>query len=620
MRQRLSGLAEQVASLETDSYRATLEAFIYTVLLSAPLPLALKVASDLLSTTNASAYVYSASEALRHLASIAGVLELARQLLVPDGLAEAHFGWPRKITRRIHRGLLWREIVFLPLIYVAIQMGGAGMRLDSPDALQAYNNSFGRLIFFIATVVLGISLLALFRPRQRRHLIDEADKRWLWAHRLYMYAYPVIVLGTIVPALLAILGFYITGYLLSFQMLHMVWLLTFVMILGGMLSRWNATSHESRAAGDDAQPQEASAQIRQLFRFVLILVMFIGTYSIWSQAVPGLQIMKRIQIWPRIVLLEGGRDDLLPASTAAEPASTVAATPAPAEGAAAVPAVPGMVMPTDASGDDRDPAESSPLTLWKLGESLLAVAITLMLVRNVPGLLELTLRKKKVLDSGARIAVSTLIRYTLMILGMSIAFGLLGISWTKIQWLAAALTFGLGFGLQEIVANFVSGLILLTERPIRVGDAVTIGNLQGRVSRIQIRATTVAMWDQSEMIVPNKEFVTAKLINWTLSDSRRRIEIPLRVAYGANLEKVKEVLLRVATDHPDVLRDPPPQALLLEFGDDALKFELRYFVDFGMGLRTRDELHMRVDHAFREAGIEFALPRLNIEIPRRGSR
>jgi potassium efflux system protein len=203
---------------------------------------------------------------------------------------------------------------------------------------------------------------------------------------------------------------------------------------------------------------------------------------------------------------------------------------------------------------------------------------------------------------------------------VSIAFGLLGISWSKIQWLAAALTVGLGFGLQEIVANFVSGLILLMERPVRVGDAVTVGNLQGRVSRIQIRATTITLWDQSEMIVPNKEFITTKLINWTLSNSRRRIEIPLRVAYNADLEKVKRILVQVAKEHPDVLKDTEPQALLLEFGDDAIKIELRYFVDFGMGVRTRDELQMRIDRAFREAGIEFALPRLNIEIPRRRPR
>jgi potassium efflux system protein len=175
------------------------------------------------------------------------------------------------------------------------------------------------------------------------------------------------------------------------------------------------------------------------------------------------------------------------------------------------------------------------------------------------------------MDSGARIAIATLVRYAAIIIGVSVAFSLLGISWSRIQWLAAALTFGLGFGLQEIVANFVSGLILLTERPVRVGDAVTIGNLQGQVARIQIRATTVTLWDRSEMIVPNKEFITTKLINWTLTDSRRRLDILVRVAYGSNLPLVKKTLMDVALANPNVLEDPPSKVLLLEFGDDALK-------------------------------------------------
>jgi potassium efflux system protein len=254
------------------------------------------------------------------------------------------------------------------------------------------------------------------------------------------------------------------------------------------------------------------------------------------------------------------------------------------------------------------------LTSSHLLQALLSAIITGVLVKNIPGVLELLLLKRTMLDSGARIAFSTLSRYAIMILGIIITFGFLNIGWSNIQWLAAALTFGLGFGLQEIVANFVSGLILLIERPVRVGDAVKIGQLQGRVTRTQIRATTITLWDRSEMVVPNKEFITQKLINWTLSDSRRRVEIPLRVAYGTEVEKVKQVLLGVATAHPDVLEEPAPQALLLEFAEDALKFELRAFVEFGVGLKTKDDLLVAIDKAFREEGIEFALPQLNIKV------
>jgi potassium efflux system protein len=273
-------------------------------------------------------------------------------------------------------------------------------------------------------------------------------------------------------------------------------------------------------------------------------------------------------------------------------------------------------MPGSPTTTATSPAEAAaqPLTLWLLLEAIIAAIITITLVRNLPGVVEITLKRRTTLDAGARFAFSTLVKYTVTIVGSVVTFSLLGIGWSNVQWLAAALTFGLGFGLQEIVANFVSGLILLIERPVRVGDVVTIGTLMGRVNRIQIRATTITLWDRSEMIVPNKEFITTKLVNWTLSDSKRRIEIPLRVAYGANLEQVKGLLVAAAEVHPLVLEDPAPQALLLTFGDDAINFELRFVVDFGNGIKAKDDVQMAIDHAFRDHGIEFAIPQLKLQL------
>jgi potassium efflux system protein len=393
--------------------------------------------------------------------------------------------------------------------------------------------------------------------------------------------------------------------------------------------RWRTWSQRKTAIGVGEEAEGvagatlpgAEAQVRALFRFVLVLFAVIGLYSIWSDAVPTLQILKRVQVWPTVALLEDESSSSsylithIPADETASEGVESGETEQDKRVSSPLAATRGSSEETAKGADG-----SQPLTLWAIFQSILALLITVMLVRNVPGLLELILQRRNLLDLGARIAVGTLVRYAIIIIGVSASFGLLGISWSKIQWLAAALTFGLGFGLQEIVANFVSGLILLTERPVRVGDAVSIGNLQGRVSRIQIRSTTVTLWDRSEMIVPNKEFVTSKLINWTLSDSRRRMDIPLRVAYGSDLEKVKETLIGVAQANPDVLDTPPPQALLLGFGDDAVKFELRIFVDFGKGLAAKDAVQMAVEKAFREKGIEFAIPSLNIELPGRRGR
>ena len=296
----------------------------------------------------------------------------------------------------------------------------------------------------------------------------------------------------------------------------------------------------------------------------------------------------------------GARKDVIEEPTKKQTVSSESEEP----GAAPVPGTP---APSAVQS-----AESVPLTLWNLLEAILAGLITFVLVKNLPGIIEIVLKRRTTLDIGARFAFSTLVRYMITIFGTILVFGLLGVTWGKVQWLAAALTFGLGFGLQEIVANFVSGLILLVERPVRVGDVVTIGNLMGKVTRIQIRATTITLWDRSEMIVPNKEFITTKLVNWTLSDSKRRIEIPLRVPYGTDLELVKKTLVEAAVQNPSVLDDPAPHVLVLTFGNDAINIELRFVVDFGLGLVTKDQVQMAIERAFREQGIEFALPKSEV--------
>jgi len=624
LRQRMAALAEPPAGTATIPFKATLKCLVYTILLVAPLPLFLYLASSVISQSDVPSFVFAMAETLGYLTSIALLFELLRQTAAPNGLAEAHFGLPRRVIRIVHRGLLWPEILFLPAIFVAVQLGSSGMRLDSPESLQVYNNSLGRIVFFVAMMGLGLALIGLFRPRKPTG--EASDEQPLsWAQRLYLFIYPFVVLGTIVPAALAILGFYITGYLLAYQVLRTVWLVILLSIVNELVIRWRTTSQlgvrgvakEGAEADEESTAlKEADAQVRQLSRVVLVLIAMVGVYGIWAGAIPALQIMKRIQVMPTVAIIEQTRDDrLVSGDRSGLVKATEAAESEPKAESGSPPAIPGVPAPSSSTSAATVAEPSSALTLWDLFQFALVFIVTLLLVKNVPGVFELFLRRRTRLDPGARVAAITLVRYTIMIVGFTTAFSHLGISWSKIQWLAAALTFGLGFGLQEIVANFVSGLILLLERPVRVGDAVTVGNLQGRVSSIHIRATTITLWDKSEMIVPNKEFITTKLVNWTLSDSKRRIDIPLRVKYDADLAMVKSTLVDVASRHPDVFDDPPPVALLLEFGDDALKFELRYFVDFGQGLKTRDELHTAVDRAFREKGIEFAMPRLDVRVP-----
>jgi len=184
-----------------------------------------------------------------------------------------------------------------------------------------------------------------------------------------------------------------------------------------------------------------------------------------------------------------------------------------------------------------------------------------------------------------------------------------------VQWLVAAVTVGLGFGLQEIFANFVSGLILLFERPIRVDDVVTVGDVEGKVSQINIRATTIVDWNRKELVVPNKEFVTGKFINWTLSDPITRILIPIGVAYGTDTDKARELLLKVARECPHVVEKPTPKTVFRSFGDNALQLELRVYIpNLDVWMDAMNDLHTAIDKEFKKAGIEIAFPQRDIHI------
>jgi potassium efflux system protein len=257
----------------------------------------------------------------------------------------------------------------------------------------------------------------------------------------------------------------------------------------------------------------------------------------------------------------------------------------------------------------------STVTLADLGLTAVILLLTFIAARNIPGFLEITLLQRLPLDSGQRFATTAIGRYAIIVIGVVAAFNALGVAWNDVQWLVAAMTVGLGFGLQEIFANFVSGLIILFERPVRVGDVITIGNVTGTVTKIQIRATTVMDWDRKELVVPNKEFLTGHVVNWSLPDEKLRLVIKLGVAYGSDTRLVRRILLDVAGRNPRVAKDPPPQVWFNEFGDSALNFELRVVVrgldDY---MLVQHQLHTAIDDAFREAKITIPFPQRQVHV------
>jgi potassium efflux system protein len=246
---------------------------------------------------------------------------------------------------------------------------------------------------------------------------------------------------------------------------------------------------------------------------------------------------------------------------------------------------------------------------------ILMIGITIYAARKLPALVELVLRSRTDVSAGTRYTISTLLNYVILGVGILIALSRLGLDWSKLQWLVAALGVGIGFGLQEIVANFICGLIILFERPISVGDLITVGDQDGIVTRIRIRATTIRDWDNKELVIPNKEIITGRLLNWSLSDTRLRLTLPVGVAYGSDAALALKILAETVADDARVLSDPAPSIIFSDFGDSALNMVCRFYIDNVDNMwPVKTDLHLAIYQRFADAGIVISFPQRDIHL------
>jgi len=218
------------------------------------------------------------------------------------------------------------------------------------------------------------------------------------------------------------------------------------------------------------------------------------------------------------------------------------------------------------------------------------------------------------LPKGVPAAISLVIRYFVIAFGIVLALSSLGIDLSKFNLMAGALGLGIGFGLQTVVSNFISGLILVFERPIHIGDTVEVNNLLGTVNRIGVRSSSIITFDGAEVVVPNNNLIANDLINWTLSDNIKRVEIIVGTTYGSDPNKVLEILLGEVMKNENALKDPAPQALFSEFGDSSLNFKLRFWVNFDVALSTKSLVSIGVYNEFAKEGIEIPFPQRDLHI------
>ena len=521
---------------------------------------------------SATQYVRSVAYGLVLTSVFWATIRIPRQLVRPGGVADAHCGWPERSVQRLFRELGWLARVAVPSVFMigVFEMHGEDL----------WRESVGRVLFLVLLLAVVVFNYLALRPGGPLSTIWATRiRRRPWTWRLLQLASLAVPLGLGAGALL---GFYWTALQFAVR-LHFTLLFLFLLALGLRLAARLSMIGERRAALEpDAletkQPRPApTMEISRLMVATGLLLAILGSFVIWADLLPAVRVLERVELWTTTQTV-----------TAAE---------------------------LDPSGVERLTTDEQVLavTLADLVRALLIGLLTLAFVRALPGVLEATLFRR--LGPGERYAYVTIVKYAVVLVGLALAFDAIGVGWSSIQWLVAAVGLGLGFGLQEIFANFVSGLIILFERPIRVGDTVSVGEIHGTVSRIRIRATWITGFDRKELIVPNKTFVTGQLVNWTLSDQVLRLEIPVGIAYGSDTDRAIEVLSKVAKDSIRVLHDPPPQVFFLSFADSSLLFELRVFTR-GVNQRflARHELHLSIDKAFREAGIEIAFPQRDLHL------
>ena len=260
-------------------------------------------------------------------------------------------------------------------------------------------------------------------------------------------------------------------------------------------------------------------------------------------------------------------------------------------------------------------AGATRISVGSVIAALVVVYVTFILSRIVSKFLIDRELKRRRLEKGVIISISALLHYGLLVIGFLFALMVMGFDLTKITIILSALGVGIGFGMQNIANNFVSGLILLIERPVRVGDYIELNGTWSEIKRIGLRSTRVTTFDNADIIVPNSELVTNRVTNWTLGSRVVRATIPVGVAYGSDIASVTDNLLACAAENPKIVKEPAPQVLFLRFGDSTLDFALRVWIrDVDDMLVVKSELHTAVCSRFRDANIEIAFPQLDLHV------
>lgn len=564
---KLNEIHQDIGHFKRDSQWHTPLAILINVLLAMPIALALALCGYALQT-DARGMNANMGAALIQMAEAWLVFYTIYRILAPGGVAELHFRWEKPLVEFLQKWI--RKLGFVVLALVAV----VAFAEQQPAALA--DDVLGILVVLSCYAAMSWLLFRLL-------LNDQGDKKAYRVRKTLGFLFALLPLALFVAVCF---GYYYTALKLSDRLINTLYLLMFWLVIEAAFVRGLAVAARRLAyqralakrqaakeagEGNDIVIEEPTLDIEQVNQQSLRLIRlallagFIGVlYWVWSDLISVFSYLDNITLYEY----------------------------------------------TSGTGANMSMV---PISFGDLIGALVIIGISIALARNLPGLLEVLVLSRLDLGQGSAYATTTLLTYVIIGVGFVSTLSTLGVSWDKLQWLVAALSVGLGFGMQEIFANFISGIMILFERPVRIGDTITIGNLSGTVSKIRIRATTITDFDRKDIIVPNKTFITGQLINWSLTDTITRVTLKLGVDYGSDLDLVKQLLLKAAQENPRVLKDPEPHVFFLSFGQSTLDHELRMHVrDLGDRNPVIDEVNRFINREFKNHSINISFQQMEV--------
>ncbi|MDX7989050.1 miniconductance mechanosensitive channel MscM [Xenorhabdus sp. 12] len=575
--------SNRIGKVTQDHFALTLRTVFWSIIVALPVPMLWSAIGNGLQNAWQYPIANAIGNGVQETTPVLWVFMLSAAFTHPNGLFIAHFRWPEERIKRAMRFYRLSIFLIVPLMMALITFKHYND--------QEFMSTLGRLCF----VMLCISLSLVTNSLKRAGIPLYMNKHGSGENIINSVLWWILLSAPILAAFASCLGYLQTSQALLARLETSVAIWFFLLVIYHIIRRWmliqrrkiaferakqrradilaqrakseeDTTSINSSVEGaiEIEEPvidlDAMSAQSLGLIRSILTMIALVSLILLWSELHSAFSFLEGISLWN--------------VSTTTNGINSI-----------------------------------QSITIGAVLIAILVIIITTQLVRNLPALLELALLQHLELGPGTGYAITTLTKYGITLIGSLVGFSLIGFEWSKFQWLFAAMGLGLGFGLQEIFSNIISGLIILFEKPIRIGDTVTIRGLTGSIMKINTRATTLSDWDKKEIVVPNKIFITEQFINWSLSDTITRIVLTVPVPVGTDSAYVTDILMSAARNSPLILDNPMPEVYLVDLQQGIQIYELRaYAAEMGHRMPARHEIHQHILQEFSKHDITLPFP------------